>query len=36
MEHILLLPFYMISIFAVLFALDELLGWIANIRKGKK
>lgn len=36
MGHILLLPFYMIAIFAVLIAVDELLGWIDNIRKGKK
>jgi len=34
MEHILLLPFYMIAIFAVLLALDEFIGWLTG--KGGK
>ena len=34
MAHILLLPFYMIGIFAVLLAVDEFIGWL-NSKGGK-
>jgi len=30
MAHLLLLPFYMIAIFAVLLAVDEFIGWLTG------